>query len=104
MRPQRGQKAFALQTLAPTPVDEKAGNNVARTGWFSLHAGIAAKAHQREKLERLFGVAQLRAFDPGRRADALDSCNASQRGWPLGRDPPDCCPGAFELVGLGNQT
>jgi len=26
---------------------------VARTGGFSLHAGIAAKAHQREKLERL---------------------------------------------------
>jgi hypothetical protein len=26
---------------------------MARTGGFSLHAGIAAKAHQREKLERL---------------------------------------------------
>lgn len=26
---------------------------MARTGGFSLHAGIAARAHQREKLERL---------------------------------------------------
>jgi len=51
--PQRGQKAFSLQTLPPAPAVEKAGDNVARTGGFSLHAGIAAKAHQREKLERL---------------------------------------------------
>jgi len=51
--PQRGQKAFTLQTLAPTPVDEKAVDNVARTGGLSLHVGIAAKVHQREKLERL---------------------------------------------------
>ena len=51
--PQRGQKAFTLQTLAPTAEDGKEADNVARTGGFSLHAGIAAKAHQREKLERL---------------------------------------------------
>jgi len=51
--PHRGHKAFTLQTLPPALADEKAGANVARTGGFSLHAGIAAKAHQREKLERL---------------------------------------------------
>lgn len=51
--PQRGHKAFTLQTLTPRPLDEKARDDVARTGGFSLHAGIAAKAHQREKLERL---------------------------------------------------
>jgi len=50
--PQRGQKAFTLQTLTPTPEDEKT-DHVARTGGFSLHAGIAAKARQREKMERL---------------------------------------------------
>ena len=51
--PQRGQKAFTLQTLPPAPVDEEEKDNVARTGGFSLHAGIAAKPFQRAKLERL---------------------------------------------------
>ena len=50
---QRGQKAFTLQTLPPAPVDEEEKDNVARSGGFSLHAGIAAKAFQRAKLERL---------------------------------------------------
>ena len=50
---QRGQKAFTRQTLPPAPVDEEEQDNVARTGGFSLHAGIAAKPFQRAKLERL---------------------------------------------------
>jgi hypothetical protein len=51
--PQRGQKAFTLQTLASAPVDEDEKDDVARSGRFSLHAGIATKAHQWAKLERL---------------------------------------------------
>jgi hypothetical protein len=51
--PQRGQKAFTLQTLPPAPADEEEKDNVARSGGFSLHAGIAAKPFQRAKLERL---------------------------------------------------
>jgi len=50
--PQRGKKAFTLQTLAPAPVDEEEKDSVVRNGGFSLHAGIAAKPHQRAKLER----------------------------------------------------
>ena len=51
--PQRGQKAFTLQTLPPAPVDEDEKDDVARSGGFSLHAGIAAMPFQRAKLERL---------------------------------------------------
>jgi len=46
--PQAGRKVFTLQTLPASdePFDEPVSG-------FSLHAGVAAKAHQRRKLERL---------------------------------------------------
>lgn len=50
--PHQGQKAFTLQTLPAIAADDGPGE-LAAAGGFSLHAGIAAKADQREKLERL---------------------------------------------------
>jgi hypothetical protein len=50
--PQQGRKVFTLQTLP----DERDGYDSSVTGnvsGFSLHAGVAAKANQRDKLERL---------------------------------------------------
>ena len=49
--PQAGRKVFTLQTLPASeePFDEP----VSQVVGFSLHAGVAAKAHQRQKLERL---------------------------------------------------
>ena len=49
--PQQGRKVFTLQTLP----DERDGYEAPATGnvaGFSLHAGVAAKANQRDKLER----------------------------------------------------
>ncbi len=51
--PHCGQKAFTLQTLPTMPPDEDEDSTVARAGGFSLHAGIAAHAGQRARLERL---------------------------------------------------
>jgi hypothetical protein len=51
--PQRGEKAFLLRTLPPAEEDSLASDKVARVSGFSLHAGIAARADQRKKLERL---------------------------------------------------
>ncbi|MGB5707046.1 MAG: IS91 family transposase [Arenicellales bacterium] len=50
--PQAGRKAFTLQTV---PAREEESNNprLAKVNGFSLHAGVAAQAHQRSKLERL---------------------------------------------------
>ena len=50
--PQAGRKAFVLQTV---PAREESSNHprLARANGFSLHAGVAANAHQRHKLERL---------------------------------------------------
>ena len=50
--PQAGRKVFTLQTLPASqePFDDPVVGQVAG---FSLHAGVAAKAHQRQKLERL---------------------------------------------------
>jgi hypothetical protein len=50
--PQAGRKAFTLQTI-PAREQDHDHPNLAKTAGFSLHAGIAAKAHQRHKLERL---------------------------------------------------
>ena len=51
--PQRGRKVFTLQTIPPKPDLPPGSERVAKLGGFSLHAGVAAKAHQRDKLERL---------------------------------------------------
>ena len=49
--PREGQKVFTLQTLPAEP--DKPRREVAESSGFSLHAGIAAKASQRDKLEHL---------------------------------------------------
>jgi hypothetical protein len=47
--PRQGRKVFTLQTLPASDPDEWVGN----VDGFSLHAGVAAKAHERKKLERI---------------------------------------------------
>lgn len=49
--PQRGRKAFQLQTL-PLRSDDQA-DCLAQAAGFSLHAGVATAAGQRERLERI---------------------------------------------------
>jgi hypothetical protein len=49
--PREGQKVFTLQTLPAEP--EAPRREVAESSGFSLHAGIGAKASQRDKLEHL---------------------------------------------------
>ena len=51
--PQKGRKVFTLQTIPPTPEPSPDNSRVAKLNGFSLHAGIAAKANQRKKVERL---------------------------------------------------
>ena len=50
--PQQGRKVFTLQTL-PDERDADDTPAVGNVAGFSLHAGVAAKANQRDKLERL---------------------------------------------------
>jgi hypothetical protein len=49
--PQQGRKVFTLQTLPAR--DDAYGDALGKAAGFSLHAGVATKAHQRDKLERL---------------------------------------------------
>lgn len=49
--PQQGRKVFTLQTLPAS--EEPFDNDPGQVAGFSLHAGVAARADQREKLERL---------------------------------------------------
>jgi len=49
--PREGQKVFTLQTLPAEPDGPRP--EVAESSGFSLHAGLAAKPSQRDKLERL---------------------------------------------------
>jgi len=50
--PRAGRKGFTLETV-PAQEDNDENSQVAKTNGFSLRAGVAAKAHQRRKLERL---------------------------------------------------
>ena len=50
--PQQGRKVFTLQTL-PDCGDGPLASTVGKVAGFSLHAGVAARANEREKLERL---------------------------------------------------
>jgi hypothetical protein len=47
--PQQGRKVFTLQTLPAC--DDSFGDHVGKVAGFSLHAGVAAGAHERKKLE-----------------------------------------------------
>ena len=49
--PQQGRKVFTLQTLPAS--DEPFNDGVGKVAGFSLHAGVAARTDQRQKLERL---------------------------------------------------
>jgi len=51
--PQKGRKVFTLQTIPPQPEPSPDNALVAKLNGFSLHAGVAARAHQRKKVERL---------------------------------------------------
>ena len=51
--PQQGRKVFTLQTIPAQPEEKRDSDRVAKQAGFSLHAGVCAEAHQRNKLERL---------------------------------------------------
>jgi len=50
---QQGRKVFTLQTLPDCESDNSSPATVGKTAGFSLHAGVATQANEREKLERL---------------------------------------------------
>jgi hypothetical protein len=51
--PQAGRKVFTLQTLPGCDPEDAFSDSVGKVAGFSLHAGVAAKGHERKKLERL---------------------------------------------------
>jgi hypothetical protein len=51
--PQAGRKVFTLQTLPACDAGESVTDTVGKVAGFSLHAGVAARADERKKLERL---------------------------------------------------
>jgi len=50
--PHAGEKVFSIKTLSAVP-DEIQNDVLGKVDGFSLHAGVAAKGHERSKLERL---------------------------------------------------
>ncbi len=51
--PNQGKKVFTLQSLPPIKEPKTGSSQVAKIAGFSLHAGVMAEAHQRDKLERV---------------------------------------------------
>ena len=54
--PHTGRKVFTLQTLPAANPDDDFGHAVGKVAGFSLHAGVAASARERKKLDRPGGV------------------------------------------------
>jgi hypothetical protein len=50
---QKGKKVFSVQTRPPMVNETQTSDLLIKVAGFSLHAGVSAKAHQRDKLERL---------------------------------------------------
>ncbi|MCP4391696.1 MAG: IS91 family transposase, partial [Gammaproteobacteria bacterium] len=50
--PHQGRKVFTLQSLPPLEAPKAGSSRLAKVAGFSLHAGVVAQAHQRDKLER----------------------------------------------------
>jgi len=75
--PQQGHKVFTLQTL-PDERDacETPGTTAGNVAGFSLHAGVAAKANQRAKLERLCRYIALQGCRVLRRLGTIASAPA----------------------------
>ncbi len=48
--PQAGRKVLTLQTLPPVDIDEMHIGTVGQVAGFNLHAGVAARAAERQKL------------------------------------------------------
>jgi hypothetical protein len=51
--PQQGRKVFTLRTLPDCGSDDPCARTPGNVAGCSLHAGVATKAHERDKLERL---------------------------------------------------
>ena len=85
--PQAGRKVFTLQTLPAS--EEPFDDPVGQVAGFSLHAGVAAKASQRQKLERLcryialHGCRVLRRLGTIASAAARRSRNSACRSRPM---------------------
>jgi hypothetical protein len=66
--PNEGRKAFRLQSLVPALTAPAGDERLAKHSGFSLHAGVSAAAHQREKIERLCRYIARPAVATGRLA------------------------------------
>ena len=64
--PRAGQKAFTLQSLPGTALPEPGKPFLAKANGFSLHAGVAAAADERNKVERLCRYIARPAIATGR--------------------------------------
>ena len=85
--PHQGRKVMTLQTLAPDDPFESGAGQVAG---FSLHAGVAARAHERAKLERL---CRYISRPPGRRTPVV-----AHRPWQYPLSPENTVPGRHALI------
>ncbi len=75
---QQGRKVFTLQTIPPSNAGSSVSTLVANTTGFSLHAGIAAEAYQRDKLERLSRYIALHGCRVLRRLKTIASVRVQQ--------------------------
>ena len=86
--PQAGRKVFTLQTLPACEPEDQFGDTVGKVAGFSLHAGVAATADERGKLECLCRyITARRCPRNGCRSRRMATSATSSRR-PIGMAPP----------------
>jgi Putative transposase len=86
--PQAGRKVFTLQSLPASDPQETLTDTVGKVAGFSLHAGVAARADERKKLERLCRYIALHGCRVLRRLGTIASAAARRFRKNGSRSPP----------------
>jgi len=86
--PQQGRKVFTLQTLPACDPEDDFTESVCKVAGFSLHAGVAVKAHQRKQLERLCRYIALQGCRVLRRLGTIASAQGRRYRRNACRSPP----------------
>jgi Putative transposase len=85
--PQQGRKVFTLQSLPASAPQEALADTAGKVAGFSLHAGVAARADERKKLERLCRYIALHGCRVLRRLGTIASAAARRSRKNASRSP-----------------
>ena len=101
--PQKGKKVFSLQTLPAMQEGVESGTLLGNVAGFSLHAGVSAKADERDKLERLCGYiarppVSIKRLSLTVQGNAMTWMQCLKRAFKIDIDICEVCKGSAKVI------